>query len=104
MSLGRESRVLFGIICGPKAEGGPLYSIRREDGDRICTGKYDYEDQTWLSVGLDERNAPIESVRPVGFHCRSGLKKARISAPRRSGCSAAAKCPPFGISVQRCTL
>ena len=46
----------------------------------------------------------LKSMMPVGFYCRSGLKNARISAARRSGCSAAAKCPPFGISVQRCTL
>jgi hypothetical protein len=35
---------------------------------------------------------------------RSGLKKARISAARSSGCSAAAKWPPRDISVQCCTL
>ena len=32
---------------------------------------------------------------------RSARKKAWISAASASGCSSAAKCPPFGITVQR---
>ncbi len=48
-------------------------------------------------AGVDSGENPHRGTPP-----RSGRKKRRISCASASGCSSAAKCPPCGITLQRC--
>lgn len=75
-----------------------------------------------VTACLQIANAALRSMRLIGFRnsdsvtllvgrsfspiaCQRRVRaNARISSISNLGCSMAAKCPPRGISVQRCTL
>ena len=68
------------------------------------------EAQTALDAGTDPTEVAAHhrlAFRTERAHLatsRSGRKKARTSSTSARGSSIAAKCPPAGITVQRCTL